>query len=251
MLPFHSHPPGPGSEPEPLFGIAARLLLEGMHLIDTQEIPAAPVIVTMPSEIDLSNADSIGEQLLAAIAPGMSAIVADLTGTAFCDCSGARSLLLAYRKAAASNTQLLLAVPSSAVLPILELLGLRRILRTYPTSAAALAAVAETAAPTTGRVPPPIEELPGVAGLGAPGSGTRSARQSYALRGCSRALLAGLKAAPASCSQVAAGDDRRLLMVVRGHAMRLLVCQCQRWRRPHRFGTWRPVTLSAAIGSRS
>ena len=87
----------------------------------------------------------------------MSAVVADLTGTAFCDCSGARSLLLAYHKAAASNTQLLLAVPSGAVLPILELLGLRRILRIYPTLAAALAAVAEAAAPATGGVPPPIQ----------------------------------------------------------------------------------------------
>jgi anti-anti-sigma factor len=124
-----------------------------------------PVIVSMPADIDITNADSIGEQLLAAIAPGMSAVVADLTGTIFCDCSGARSLMLGYRKAVASNTQLLLAVPSRATLPILELLGLRRILRIYPTPAAALAAVAEAAASTTGRVPPPIEQQAGVARL--------------------------------------------------------------------------------------
>ena len=40
---------------------------------------------------------------------------------------------------------------------------------------------------------------------------------TYALRGCSRALLAGSKAALASCSQVAAGGNRWLLMAVRGH----------------------------------
>src|SRR5258708_4340497 len=40
---------------------------------------------------------------------------------------------------------------------------------------------------------------------------------TYALRGCSRALLAGSKSALASCSQVAAGGDRWLLMAVRGH----------------------------------
>jgi acyl-CoA synthetase (AMP-forming)/AMP-acid ligase II len=40
---------------------------------------------------------------------------------------------------------------------------------------------------------------------------------TYALRGCSRALLASRKPALASCSQVAAGGDRWLLMVVRGH----------------------------------
>jgi anti-anti-sigma regulatory factor len=51
--------------------------------MNAQEIPAVPVIVTMPADIDITNADSIGEQLLAAIAPGMSAVVADLTGTIF------------------------------------------------------------------------------------------------------------------------------------------------------------------------
>src|SRR5262249_37936381 len=40
---------------------------------------------------------------------------------------------------------------------------------------------------------------------------------TYALRGCSRALLAGSKLALASCSQVAAGGDRWLLTAVRGH----------------------------------
>jgi hypothetical protein len=40
---------------------------------------------------------------------------------------------------------------------------------------------------------------------------------TYALRGCSRALLAGSKPALVSCSQAAAGGDRWLLMTVRGH----------------------------------
>ena len=111
--------------------------------MDAQELPALPVIVTIPAEIDISNADSIAGQLLSVIAPGVGAVVADLTGTIFCDCSGVRSLVLAYDKAAVSNTQLLLAVPSGAVLRILELVGLLHMLRIYPTLAAALAAVAE------------------------------------------------------------------------------------------------------------
>jgi len=40
---------------------------------------------------------------------------------------------------------------------------------------------------------------------------------TYALRGRSRALLAASKPALASCSQVAAGGGRWLLMAVRGH----------------------------------
>ena len=118
--------------------------------MDAQELPAVPVIVTIPADIDISNADSIAEQLLSALASGVSAVVADLTGTTFCDCSGVRSLMLASDKAAASNTQLLLAAPSRAVLRILELVGLLRTLRIYPTPAAALAAAAEAAASTTG-----------------------------------------------------------------------------------------------------
>jgi anti-anti-sigma factor len=92
--------------------------------MDAQEILAIPVIVTMAAEIGITNAGSTAEQLLSAIAPGVSAVIADLTGTAFCDCSGVRSLLLADHKAAASNTRLLLAVPAGAVLRILEMLGL-------------------------------------------------------------------------------------------------------------------------------
>jgi hypothetical protein len=52
---------------------------------------------------------------------------------------------------------------------------------------------------------------------GPPGLRTQAAQQSYALRECSRALLAGSKAALASCSQVAVGGDRWLLTAGRGH----------------------------------
>jgi hypothetical protein len=47
--------------------------------------------------------------------------------------------------------------------------------------------------------------------------GARHQPASYALRGCSHALLAGSKPALASGSQVAAGGNRWLLMAVRGH----------------------------------
>jgi hypothetical protein len=43
-------------------------------------------------------------------------------------------------------------------------------------------------------------------------------RRAERLRGCSGALLAGSKPALASCSRVADGGDRWLLMAVRGHA---------------------------------
>jgi len=51
----------------------------------------------------------------------------------------------------------------------------------------------------------------------APGRGPAPRILSYALRGCSRALLAGSNLALASCSRVDADGDRWLLMAVRGH----------------------------------
>ena len=61
----------------------------------------------------------------------------------------------------------------------------------------------------------------------------------YALRGCSRALLAGSKGALASCSQVAAGGDRWLVMrfgASRGHAALAPELAGQRPK-----GSWVPV----------
>ena len=56
---------------------------------------AQPVIVRLPAEIDMANADSIGEELAAASAPGVAVVIADMTATTFCDSMGMRMLVLA------------------------------------------------------------------------------------------------------------------------------------------------------------
>jgi anti-anti-sigma factor len=111
--------------------------------MDDQERPVSPVVMTMPDEIDVSNAGYVGEQLRSAIAPGVSTVVADLTATTFCDSFAVLHLMLAHDKAAANNVELLLVVPAGAVLRLLDLMGARRVLRIYPTAADALAAVTE------------------------------------------------------------------------------------------------------------
>ena len=98
-----------------------------------------PAVVVLPDDIDVLNADSVGERLVAAIVPGAGVVIADLTVTAFCDCAGVHSLLLAHRKASASNAELRLVVRSRAVLRILELLGADQVLPVYPDLSAALA----------------------------------------------------------------------------------------------------------------
>ena len=48
-----------------------------------RERDGGPVVVSMPAEIDLANAGRVGEQLCTAASPGVTIIVADLTGTQF------------------------------------------------------------------------------------------------------------------------------------------------------------------------
>jgi anti-sigma B factor antagonist len=104
-----------------------------------QECLPNPVVVSLPAEIDMANQQHIAEQLQAAFAPGVTVVIADLGLTVFCDSSGARQLVLAHKRAVASNRELRLVVPSAGVLRVLSILGVDRVLRIYPDLAAALA----------------------------------------------------------------------------------------------------------------
>jgi anti-sigma B factor antagonist len=99
-----------------------------------------PVVVPMPAEIDLANAARVFEQLSTAASPGVTVIVADLTGTQFCDSAGIRTLLSARDNVAAHHAQLRLAVArDGAVRRALQAIGLQHVLPMYPTVEAALA----------------------------------------------------------------------------------------------------------------
>jgi anti-anti-sigma factor len=97
-----------------------------------------PVVVTLPAEIDITNADRIGEELSSAIARGARIVVADMTGTRFCNSSGISMLVLANRQAAANHAELRLVVLSAAVLRALKLVRMDCLLPIYPSLAAAL-----------------------------------------------------------------------------------------------------------------
>jgi anti-anti-sigma factor len=97
-----------------------------------------PVVVTLPAEIDITNADRIGEELGSAIDRGAGIVVADMTGTRFCNSSGISMLVLAHRQAAANHAELRLVVLSAAVLRALKLVRMDCLLPIYPSLAAAL-----------------------------------------------------------------------------------------------------------------
>jgi anti-sigma B factor antagonist len=105
----------------------------------TASCQAGPRVVALPEEIDIANALQVGEDLRAALRPGLAVLIADMTSTVFCDSAGLRQLLLATDAAAAVGAELRLVTESKAVLRVLQVTGTDRLLQTYPTLRAALA----------------------------------------------------------------------------------------------------------------
>lgn len=95
--------------------------------------PAGPpvVIVPLPSEIDVNNSTAAWAGLLDMLDnPGM--VIADMTGTTFCDSSGVRMLVIARDRAAASGSTLRIVVsPDGPVARVLSIVGLDSVLPIY------------------------------------------------------------------------------------------------------------------------
>src|SRR5438552_16831611 len=90
-----------------------------------------PVIVLLPAEIDMANAEDVGEELCAAFAPGVTVAIADLGSTVFCDTYGARQLVLTHTRAVACNRELRVVISFAGVLRDLASLRIDRMLEIY------------------------------------------------------------------------------------------------------------------------
>jgi anti-sigma B factor antagonist len=97
-----------------------------------QVTEATPVIVVLPAEIDVTNCDQVIAKLAAALTPGVSMVIADMTSTIFCDTSGVRALVQAYDRAVTDDIGFRLAIPADgSVRRVLELTGIIRLLPVY------------------------------------------------------------------------------------------------------------------------
>jgi anti-sigma B factor antagonist len=135
-------PPTRPSRTVPTAGGAIRVVLQVLcqgAAVDYRAPATEPVVVGFPDQFDVSNAGDLAEQMRAAIAPGVSAVVADLTTTAFCDSAGLRIIVLAHDWAKADNVKLRLAVPPGPTLALIHLVGLDQLLPIYPSLDQALA----------------------------------------------------------------------------------------------------------------
>jgi anti-sigma B factor antagonist len=96
-------------------------------------------VVSLPVEIDMTNAETISEELLSVVNSGAALLVADMSKTTFCDSSGVRALSHTYRQAAASQGEMRLVVGAPTVQRVLTITGVDRLINIFPSLAAALA----------------------------------------------------------------------------------------------------------------
>jgi anti-sigma B factor antagonist len=104
-------------------------------------------VVTLPREIDISNAGLISDTLLAVLNRGVSTLVADMTSTTFCACAGVGALARAQQRAAANDAGLRVATTTPIVLRVLALTGVDWVVPVFPTVADALAGPGGLAGP--------------------------------------------------------------------------------------------------------
>jgi anti-sigma B factor antagonist len=97
-------------------------------------------VVAAPAEIDITNADGLRSALFKAAANGGGTLVVDMTHTQFCDSSGLHTLIAAHKRAQADGREVLLVLPSAAVLRVFAITGMDQMIPNFASLDEALAA---------------------------------------------------------------------------------------------------------------
>jgi anti-sigma B factor antagonist len=88
------------------------------------EVADGVLVVAAPEAIDITNADALRSALLTAAESGPGPLVVDMTRTRFCDSSGLHALIAVHKRAGARGCEVLLVIPSVAVLRVFALTGM-------------------------------------------------------------------------------------------------------------------------------
>jgi anti-anti-sigma factor len=86
------------------------------------------VLVTLPAQLDESNAAEVGAGLVAAAEGHPQVLIADMSRTRSCDWAGARALASAFSQATTGGTELRLVTASEAVRRVISLNGLDQLM---------------------------------------------------------------------------------------------------------------------------
>ncbi len=103
-------------------------------------------VVTLPAEIDVTNADAVHEELLRVMEQGTTLLIADMSKTSFCDSAGVSALVRTFRRANAGRSAMRLVVSTPAVQRVLSITGVDRLVDIYPSVTASLAVTHDQAA---------------------------------------------------------------------------------------------------------
>jgi anti-sigma B factor antagonist len=95
-------------------------------------------VITLPEEIDVTNAGTVQEELLAVMDAGAALLIADMSKTTFCDSAGVSALVRAFRRASADGCSMRLVVSTPAVRRVLSITGVDRVIDTFPSVAKSL-----------------------------------------------------------------------------------------------------------------
>ena len=96
-------------------------------------------VVTLPEEIDVTNAETVQDELLAALNQSAILLIADMSRTNFCDSSGVSAMVRVFRQAVAGGTAMRLVVSTPGVQRVLSITGVDRLVDVFPSIAASLA----------------------------------------------------------------------------------------------------------------
>ena len=101
-------------------------------------------VVTVPEEIDVTNAHRFRASLAKAAAGRPPALVVDMTRTRFCDSAGLRVVIDAHKQALAAGGAVLLAVPCAAVQRVLAITGVDQVIPSFASLDEAMAQATES-----------------------------------------------------------------------------------------------------------
>ena len=96
-------------------------------------------VVTLPAEIDIANAPEVTDVLLAVLNSG-ARVIADASGTRFCDAAGVRAVVHASTRARSLGTWLRVVIGQPGMRRVFALTGADTVISVYPTLAAAAGA---------------------------------------------------------------------------------------------------------------
>ncbi len=96
-------------------------------------------MLSLPGEVSYHNATQVHEELMAALEPGVTTVIIDLTLTTFFDSAGLGKIAIARRLASAYHIDLRVVVPTSSPLAgFFASSGYDRVLTIYPSLRGAL-----------------------------------------------------------------------------------------------------------------